>query len=122
MGGEGVGGVVLFDALSLQTVNIVRAHKGPLAALALNDSGNFLATGMCVSSAPLHTPTEWLGSVGAWHRCASLFAARRQDAVRVPPRRLRGQHPVSGLCARRAVSLRCIRYWQVIVSFIKKKN
>jgi autophagy-related protein 18 len=42
-GGE-LGSVVLFDALTLQPVNIVRAHQGSIAALTLNDSGQLLAT------------------------------------------------------------------------------
>lgn len=38
------GTVVLFDALTLQNITLVRAHKGAIAALAFNDSGSLLAT------------------------------------------------------------------------------
>jgi autophagy-related protein 18 len=38
------GTVVLFDALALQSVTLIRAHKGAIASLAINDSGSLLAT------------------------------------------------------------------------------
>ncbi len=38
------GTVVLFDALTLQNVTLIRAHKGAIAALAINDAGSLLAT------------------------------------------------------------------------------
>mmetsp|Transcript_17308 Transcript_17308/g.30149 ORF Transcript_17308/g.30149 Transcript_17308/m.30149 type:complete len:396 (+) Transcript_17308:143-1330(+) len=43
-GGDGHGGVVLFDALGLSNVNLINAHKGALASLALDDAGRLLAT------------------------------------------------------------------------------
>lgn len=38
------GDVVLFDTLSLSTINVIQAHKAPLAFLALNSTGTLLAT------------------------------------------------------------------------------
>ncbi|CCJ28571.1 unnamed protein product [Pneumocystis jirovecii] len=38
------GDVLLFDALTLQPINIVKAHKSPLAFISLNNSGTLLAT------------------------------------------------------------------------------
>lgn len=38
------GDVVLFDTLSLSTINVIQAHKAPLAYLALNAQGTLLAT------------------------------------------------------------------------------
>lgn len=38
------GDVVLFDALTLTTVNVIQAHKAPLAQLALNSTGTLLAS------------------------------------------------------------------------------
>jgi len=38
------GDVYIFDALSLHTVSMVSAHKGPLAALAMSQDGSLLAT------------------------------------------------------------------------------
>lgn len=38
------GDVVLYDAISLQPVNVVEAHKSPLAAMCLNADGTLLAT------------------------------------------------------------------------------
>jgi autophagy-related protein 18 len=38
------GDVYIFDALSLQVVNIVQAHKSPVAYVAINSEGNLLAT------------------------------------------------------------------------------
>eukprot|EP01108_Squamamoeba_japonica_P003874 TRINITY_DN3097_c0_g1_i1.p2 TRINITY_DN3097_c0_g1~~TRINITY_DN3097_c0_g1_i1.p2 ORF type:complete len:475 (-),score=237.79 TRINITY_DN3097_c0_g1_i1:328-1752(-) len=41
---SGAGSVVLFDALRLQRVSLIRAHKGGIAALAINEKGSLLAT------------------------------------------------------------------------------
>lgn len=38
------GDVLLYDALSLQPVNVVEAHKAPLTAVSLNSDGTLLAT------------------------------------------------------------------------------
>jgi len=38
------GDVLLFDALSLQVVNIVQAHKSPVSNVAINSEGTMLAT------------------------------------------------------------------------------
>lgn len=38
------GDVLLFDALNLKSVNVIEAHKAPLAATALNSDGTLLAT------------------------------------------------------------------------------
>jgi len=38
------GDIVLFDALTLTTVNVIQAHKAPLAQLALNSEGTLLAS------------------------------------------------------------------------------
>ncbi|CAG8584666.1 8601_t:CDS:2 [Diversispora eburnea] len=38
------GDVLIFDALSLQIVNIVQAHKSPVAYVAINSEGTLLAT------------------------------------------------------------------------------
>lgn len=38
------GEVLIFDALSLQTVNIIQAHKSPVACLSFNYDGTMLAT------------------------------------------------------------------------------
>lgn len=38
------GDVVVFDTLTLQPVNVIEAHKSPLAALSFNADGNLLAT------------------------------------------------------------------------------
>ena len=43
-GALSAGTVVLFDALALQNVALIRAHKGAIAALAISDSGSLLAT------------------------------------------------------------------------------
>ena len=38
------GDVLIFDAISLQVVNIVQAHKSPVAYVAINSEGTLLAT------------------------------------------------------------------------------
>ncbi|CAG8489574.1 1426_t:CDS:2 [Racocetra persica] len=38
------GDVLIFDALSLQVVNVVQAHKSPVAYVAINSEGTLLAT------------------------------------------------------------------------------
>ncbi|GAB5587381.1 autophagy protein [Umbelopsis nana] len=38
------GDVLIFDALSLQVVNIVQAHKSPVSCIAMNSDGTLLAT------------------------------------------------------------------------------
>lgn len=38
------GDVILFDAIKLEAVNVIKAHKSPLAAVALNSEGTYLAT------------------------------------------------------------------------------
>nr|XP_018260341.1 autophagy-like protein 18 Atg18 [Kwoniella dejecticola CBS 10117]OBR82499.1 autophagy-like protein 18 Atg18 [Kwoniella dejecticola CBS 10117] len=38
------GDVLLFDTISLSALNVIQAHKAPIAALALNASGTMLAT------------------------------------------------------------------------------
>ena len=38
------GEVLIFDAINLQTVNIMQAHKSPLSHLAFNYDGTMLAT------------------------------------------------------------------------------
>ncbi|KAG2181911.1 hypothetical protein INT43_006836 [Umbelopsis isabellina] len=38
------GDVLIFDALSLQVVNIVQAHKSPVSCIAMNSEGTLLAT------------------------------------------------------------------------------
>ncbi|KAK9457279.1 WD40-repeat-containing domain protein [Dipodascopsis uninucleata] len=38
------GDVLIFDALSLQPINVIEAHKAPLSCLALNQDGTMLAT------------------------------------------------------------------------------
>jgi autophagy-related protein 18 len=38
------GEVLIFDALSLQTVNIIQAHKSPIAFMTFNYDGTLLAT------------------------------------------------------------------------------
>ncbi|KAH8154884.1 uncharacterized protein LAJ45_01415 [Morchella importuna] len=38
------GDVLLFDALKLEAVNVIEAHKSPLSAVALNSEGTLLAT------------------------------------------------------------------------------
>ncbi|KAL1923004.1 uncharacterized protein VTP21DRAFT_9380 [Calcarisporiella thermophila] len=38
------GDVMLFDAISLQVVNIVQAHKSPIACVAINSEGTMVAT------------------------------------------------------------------------------
>jgi autophagy-related protein 18 len=38
------GDVLLFDAIKLEAVNVVEAHKSPLSAVALNSDGTLLAT------------------------------------------------------------------------------
>jgi autophagy-related protein 18 len=38
------GDVIVFDALSLQVVNIVQAHKSPLSCVTTNSEGTLMAT------------------------------------------------------------------------------
>ena len=38
------GDIVIYDALSLQTVSIINAHRSPLAKLTINQSGMFIAS------------------------------------------------------------------------------
>ncbi|CCG83855.1 protein of unknown function [Taphrina deformans PYCC 5710] len=38
------GDALLFDALNLKSINVIEAHKAPLAAMALNNNGTLLAT------------------------------------------------------------------------------
>lgn len=38
------GHIVLFDALTLQTVNLINAHKTPLGKLCFNQSGSLLSS------------------------------------------------------------------------------
>mmetsp|Transcript_19788 Transcript_19788/g.27622 ORF Transcript_19788/g.27622 Transcript_19788/m.27622 type:complete len:396 (+) Transcript_19788:84-1271(+) len=38
------GDIIIFDALTLQTVSIIHAHKTPLAKLAINESGTLIAS------------------------------------------------------------------------------
>ncbi|WVR08073.1 hypothetical protein IAU60_005119 [Kwoniella sp. DSM 27419] len=38
------GDVLLFDTISLSALNVIQAHKAPIAALALNSTGTMLAT------------------------------------------------------------------------------
>ncbi|KAK9263214.1 WD40-repeat-containing domain protein [Lipomyces tetrasporus] len=40
----GTGDVLIFDALSLQLINVIEAHKAPLSCVALNQDGTLLAT------------------------------------------------------------------------------
>ncbi|RUS18035.1 WD40-repeat-containing domain protein [Endogone sp. FLAS-F59071] len=42
--GSASGDVLIFDALSLQVVNIVQAHKSPVSCIAINSEGTMLAT------------------------------------------------------------------------------
>jgi autophagy-related protein 18 len=42
--GTGTGDVLIFDALSLQVVNIVQAHKSPVACVVTNADGTLMAT------------------------------------------------------------------------------
>lgn len=38
------GEVLLFDAIQLQTINILQAHKSPLSYMSFNHDGTMLAT------------------------------------------------------------------------------
>jgi autophagy-related protein 18 len=39
-----LGEVLIFDAVKLQAVNIIQAHKSPLSCVAFNDKGTLCAT------------------------------------------------------------------------------
>ncbi|KAK9460856.1 WD40-repeat-containing domain protein [Lipomyces oligophaga] len=41
---QGTGDVLIFDALAMQTVNVIEAHKSPLSCVALNNEGTLIAT------------------------------------------------------------------------------
>jgi len=43
-GSQQTGDVYIFDALSLRTVSVVAAHKGPIAAIAISQDGALMAT------------------------------------------------------------------------------
>ncbi|KAK7208530.1 WD40-repeat-containing domain protein [Myxozyma melibiosi] len=41
---QGSGDVLIYDALALQPVNVIEAHKSPLSCIALNQEGTMMAT------------------------------------------------------------------------------
>lgn len=81
------GDIEIFDALSLQLVNIVQAHKSPISNIAMNADGTLLATAsekVGIFKDIVDDYSDWQGDE-LGHRDSCIFSTWSKQGVSIPP-------------------------------------
>ena len=93
---------MIFDAAKLQAVNIVQAHKSPLACLSFNFEGTMMATSSDKASPLNHKHINFFipsniiianAQISTGHSHSSIFSPRRRLALPIQARNIYSPHP-----------------------------